>query len=159
MAVVVLYAVHFPRDEIYVLLFRVQIRYLVLFYVVYDSWPILAAFGGQGRSDGIAHGAHLGGLAFGYLYHRLGLRLDRTFEKLKRVPAVRLRRPKRPESIRIYDPAGDVPRSPERRENLEVEVDAILEKIQAQGEASLSDHERDILRMASQRYKENLRNR
>ena len=58
---------------------------------------------------------------------------------------MRLRRPKRPDSIRIYDPAGDVPRSPERRENLEVEVDAILEKIQAQGEASLSDHEREHL--------------
>ena len=154
MAVVVLYAIHFPRDEVYLLgLIRLQIRYLVLIYLVFDLWPVLGALSGESRSDGVAHAAHLGGVAFGYLYHRFGLRLDRVWDTLKRLQVPRIRSRKRPESVRLYDP------SVERSENLDVKVDAILEKIQAHGEASLTEQERDVLRMASQRYKENPRNR
>ncbi len=154
MAVVVLYAIHFPRDEVYLLgLIRLQIRYLVLIYLVFDLWPVLGALSGESRSDGVAHAAHLGGVAFGYLYHRFGLRLDRVWDTLKRFQVPRIRSRKRPESVRLYDP------SVERSENLDVKVDAILEKIQAHGEASLTEQEREVLRMASQRYKENPRSR
>jgi membrane associated rhomboid family serine protease len=156
MSVVVLYAIHFPRDEMYFFLIRVQIRFLVLFYVVIDLVPVLRALGGAGgRSDGVAHTAHLGGLAFGFAYHYFGLRLDRLGDSFKRFRAPRLRRAKPTEQFRIYDP----PPVEERSENLEVKVDAILEKIQAHGESSLTDQEREVLRTASQRYKENLRNR
>lgn len=159
MAVVMLYAIHFPRDEMYFFLFRVQIRFLVLFYVVVDLLPVLQAVGGEGRSDNVAHMAHLGGLAFGYLYYHFGLRLDRGWASLKRLRAPRIRMKRRPESIRLFEPEDrEVPRE-DRSENLDVKVDAILAKIQAHGEASLTDQERDILRRASQRYKENLRNR
>lgn len=154
MAVVVLYAIHFPRDEVYFFLIRLQIRYLVLIYLVFDLWPVLGALRRETRSDGVAHAAHLGGLAFGFLYHRFGLRLDRGWDSLKRLRVPRLRTRKRPESVRLYEPPPA-----ERSENLDVKVDAILEKIQSHGEASLTDQERDVLRMASQRYKENLRNR
>jgi membrane associated rhomboid family serine protease len=161
MAVVVLYAIHFPRDEVYLLgLIRVQIRFLVLFYVVFDLWPVLGALGGEGRSDGVAHAAHLGGLAFGFVYQRFGLRLDRVLDGFKRLRAPRIRSPKRPQSVRLYDPSAERSDSfSERGENLDVKVDAILEKIQAHGEASLTEQERDVLRMASQRYKENPRHR
>lgn len=154
MAVVVLYAIHFPRDEVYLLgLIRLQIRFLVLFYLIFDLWPVLAALGGESRSDGVAHAAHLGGLAFGCAYYYFGLRIDRAFDTFKRFQLPRIRVKKPPESIRLYDPSA------ERTENLNVKVDAILEKIQAHGEASLTEQEREILRTASQRYKENLRNR
>jgi len=155
MAVLMLYAIHFPRDEMYVFLFRVQVRFVVLFYVVVDLLPVLQAVRGDGRTDNVAHMAHLGGLAFGYLYHHFGLRLDRGWGSIKnlRAPRIRIKRP--PESIRVYDPYKEEDPS----ENLDVKVDAILAKIQAHGEASLNDQERETLRRASQRYKENLRNR
>ena len=160
MAVVMLYAIHFPRDEMYFLLFRVQIRFLVLFYIVVDLWPVLRAIGGEGHSDGVAHAAHLGGLAFGFAYHYFHLHLDRGWGSLKnlRAPRIRIRKP--PESIRVFDPYREEERREEERgENLDVKVDAILAKIQAHGEASLTDQERETLRRASQRYKENMRNR
>jgi membrane associated rhomboid family serine protease len=155
MAVLMLYAIHFPRDEMYFLLFRLQVRFVVLIYVVYDLWPVLRAMGGDGRMDNVAHMAHLGGLAFGYAYHHFGMRLDRGWGSLKnlRAPRIRLKRP--PESIRIYEPHKEE----DRNENLDVKVDAILAKIQAHGEASLTDQERETLKRASLRYKENMRNR
>jgi membrane associated rhomboid family serine protease len=154
MAIVALYAVHFPRSEVYFFLIRVQIRFLVLIYVVFDLLPVLRALNGDGGTDGVAHAAHLGGLAFGFAYYYFGLRLDRGWDVLHRLraPRIRMRRP--PESVRLYDPSEE-----DHSENLDVKVDAILEKIQAHGEASLTDQERDVLRRASQRYKENLRNR
>jgi membrane associated rhomboid family serine protease len=155
MAVLMLYAIHFPRDEMYLLLFRLQIRFVVLLYVAYDLLPVLQAVGGQGRTDNVAHMAHLGGLAFGYLYHHFGLRLDRGWGSLKKFRAPRMRMKSRPESIRVYEPYEPEDHS----ENLDVKVDAILAKIQAHGEASLTDQEREILRRASQRYKQNMRNR
>jgi hypothetical protein len=50
--------------------------------------------------------------------------------------------------IRIYKPLES-----EREEGLDAQVDAILEKISRTGESSLSDREREILKAASQRYK------
>jgi membrane associated rhomboid family serine protease len=158
MAIVMLYAVHFPREEIFLLgLIRVQIRFLVLFYVAYDLFPVLAALGGSNSSDGVAHSAHLGGLAFGFAYHHFGLRLDRlSAAGLGRLRSVRskIRAARRPESIRIYEPP---PRQPAA--NLEQQVDAILEKMFAHGEASLTDSERELLKQASERYKGNPRSR
>jgi len=154
MAVMALYAIHFPRDEIYLLgLIRLQIRYLVLIYLAFDLWPVLGALGGGRQSDGVAHAAHLGGLAFGFLYHHFGLRLDRTWGGLKRLQLKWKRTRSRPESVRLYDPQED------REQNLDVKVDVILQKILAHGEASLTEQERDLLRKASQRYKEHPRNR
>ncbi len=155
MAIVALYAVHFPRHEVYLfLMLRVQIRFLVLIYVVFDLLPVLRALNGDGGSDGVAHAAHLGGLAFGFAYHYFGFRLDRGWEAIKRLQAPRIRLKRPPESVRLYEPSEE-----DHSENLDVKVDAILEKIQAHGEASLTDQEREVLRRASQRYKENLRNR
>jgi membrane associated rhomboid family serine protease len=158
MAVMALYAVHFPRDEVFLFgLIRIQIRFFVLFYLVYDLYPVLTALSGDGHTDGVAHAAHLGGLAFGFLYHYFGLRFDRGWDVFKGLRAPRMRMRKPPESVRLYEPstAEFTPRS----ENLETKVDAILAKIQAHGEASLTDQERETLRMASQQYKENMRHK
>jgi len=130
-------------------LLRVQIRWVVLGYVIYDLLPVLEALGGEGRSDGTAHIAHLGGFAFGFLYYRFGWRIERLFGGL---PAVFNRRTwVRPRHVRVYRPPEAPP------QNLDLKVDAILEKIHSQGEASLTDQERDILRTASERYKSNQR--
>jgi membrane associated rhomboid family serine protease len=150
MAIMALYALFFPRDEIYLFfLVRVQIRWVVLGYLIFDLLPVLESLGGSGRHDGVAHAAHLGGFAFGFLYHRFGWRIERLFSGF---PAVFNRRTwVRPRHVHVYRPPEEPP------QNLDVKVDSILEKIHSHGEASLTDQERDILRAASERYKSNQR--
>lgn len=154
LAVTALYALHFPRQEVFLFgLIRMQIRFLVLMYLIFDLLPVLSALSGQGGGDGIAHAAHLGGLVFGYVYYRSGMRLERLSANmnLKRI------RPKRwwkhSDAVRIYQPPQEM------EQNLDRKVDVILEKIQEHGESSLTDHERELLRKASERYKGNQRNR
>jgi membrane associated rhomboid family serine protease len=150
MAIMALYAIFFPREEIYLFFFiRVQIRFLVLAYLVFDLLPVLQALGGDRRSDGVAHAAHLGGLAFGFAYHRLGWRIERLTANFPRLFTKATW--SRPRHVRVYRP----PQEP--APNLDNKVDAILEKIHSQGESSLTDQEREILRKASERYKANQR--
>ncbi len=144
--VLALYAFHYPRRKILLfMILPIEIRWFVTIYAIFDIHPILLALGGTDLSDGVAHSAHVGGLVFGYLYYRFQWRLETMFRglsgfKLKRV----LRRgPK----LKIYEPKA-------RKENLDARVDAILEKIHEQGEASLTEQERATLTEASQRYKD-----
>ncbi|MBW3538918.1 MAG: rhomboid family intramembrane serine protease [Planctomycetes bacterium] len=153
MAVVMLYALHFPRQQI--LLFFViplEIRWLVLFYVLYDLYPVAQELLGQPSRDGIAHSAHLGGLAFGFAYRKLNWRLDRLMRGW-RLPNWR-RRFGSQRKIRIYHPEPPEPREPVG--DLEAELDRILEKIGTQGESSLTDREREVLKAASRKYKNRL---
>ena len=71
-AVLVLAACYNPRQVIYLFfVLPVPIWLLVVFYVAADAFNLL------GRSGtAVATSAHLGGAAFGYLYHRLGLRMS-----------------------------------------------------------------------------------
>jgi membrane associated rhomboid family serine protease len=148
MAIMALYAIFFPRDEILLFFFiRVQIRFVVLAYLIFDLLPVLQSFSGAGNRDGVAHAAHLGGLAFGFAYHRFGWRIDRLGGAL--APLLNRRRLVRPRHVRVYRPPEEAPQS------FDLKVDAILDKIHSQGEASLTEQERDILRKASERYKSN----
>ena len=62
------YAMYFPHRTIYMyLLFPLQARYFVM---VLGAITLLLAVSGEGR--GVAHTAHLGGLAAGYLYLKSG---------------------------------------------------------------------------------------
>jgi membrane associated rhomboid family serine protease len=150
MAIMALYAIFFPRDEIFLFfLLRVQIRFVVLAYLIFDLLPVLQALSGDTRSDGVAHAAHLGGLAFGFAYHRFGWRLERLTGAI--TPLFNKRAWIRPRHVKVYRPPEEAP------QNFDLKVDAILDKIHAQGEASLTDQERDILRKASERYKSNQR--
>ncbi len=155
MAIMALYAIFFPRDELYLFfLLRVQIRWVVLAYLVIDLVPVLQSFSGEGNRDGVAHVAHLGGLAFGFLYYRFGWKLTNLGRSLPAIFNVRTwsrRTWNRPRHVRVYQPPEEAPQS------FDVKVDAILDKIHAQGEASLTEQERDILRKASERYKSNQR--
>ena len=143
MAVTMLFALHYPTQKI--LLFfivPVEIRWVVLMYVVFDLYPVFQELSGRGAHDNIAHAAHLGGLAFGYVYGKSRLRFEPYWASLQsllsRLPS--RRRPK----LRVVHPAPPNP-----------EIDAILQKIHDSGEESLTDAERRTLEEASQR----LRNR
>jgi membrane associated rhomboid family serine protease len=142
MAVMMLYALHFPHEVIYILgIIPVPIWLLVGLYVILNVYPVLFALG-QGQAHGnVAHAAHLGGLAFGYVYWQQKLRLSRLFE------GFRFRLPRRkPSGVRLYTP-------PTTNDNLSEQVDAILDKIHREGEVSLTDREREILKEASRRLK------
>jgi len=148
MAIVMVYAMHFPRQQIYLMgIIPLEIRWLVVFYVIFDGFPVLASLSGQGSSDGVAHAAHLGGLAFGFFYKTRGLRLERLWNRIGQRSFSRISGPRR--KLPIYQPRDEI-REPH---NLEEQVDRILAKIHAQGEASLTDDEREILTKASRKYR------
>ena len=139
MAVVFLTAMVYPRMK--VLLFFVipiELRWLAVMYAVADVFGFI-----QQEGSNVAHAAHLGGAAFGIAYKYYGWRVSRLWDRLRgsmRTSSSRLSRPK----VRLYRPG---------QEDLDKQVDAILEKIHEQGEASLTDQEREILKTASQKYR------
>ena len=144
MAVVMVYAMHFPRDRIYIWgILPIEIRWLVVFYVVVDLFPVLQGISGSGTSDEVAHSAHLGGLAFGFLYKKYGLRFAGLLDRIRAPHIAGARR-----KIKIYQPSTEEP-----SENLDKQVDVILQKIHEQGESRLTSQERKILKAASNRYK------
>jgi membrane associated rhomboid family serine protease len=147
LAVVMLYAMHFPRERIFLFfVFPIEIRWLVLIYVIFDLHPVLLALAGEAYYDGVAHAAHLGGLAFGYVYWRWNLRLETYWERVRMPRFDRLVGARR--HIRLFQPSSEG-----RQQRADAEVDRILAKIYDQGEGSLTDREREVLQQASERYK------
>ena len=72
------YAILFPYSEIYVWgILPVRARTLVIFMIIIE----LAS--GISAGDGIAHFAHLGGMAAGFLYLRGGRHLRRFFQRIR----------------------------------------------------------------------------
>jgi membrane associated rhomboid family serine protease len=165
MAVMMLYAMHFPRQQILLfMVLPVEIRWVVAAYVLFDLYPVLIELGGGQAGDGIAHTAHLGGLAFGFAYGKFRWRIERLFGGWRLPKLGRMFGPRR--RIRLHKPSTEAtartaevpepyePREPfESRAALEARVDAILEKISEHGEASLTDDERETLKKASRLYR------
>ena len=145
MAVLMLYAVHYPRQIIRIWgIIPIEVRWIVGLFIIVDFFPVLQSLGGRMTGDNVAHSAHLGGVAFGYLYFKYQLRLERLFAGFK-LPDFSSRRSASRGNLRLYEPPS--------AEDLDAKVDAILEKISQSGEASLTDQEREILKTASHRYK------
>ena len=130
------YAMLFPDNRITLLLMFVlpitmKAKTLAIGYTVITVLMILSAPG----SGGVAHFAHLGGLAFGYLYVKYGdffemwLRQRRAIRSQKRLWA-------RSEQHEKYE------------RFMREEVDPILDKISREGVESLTRRERAILRRA-----------
>lgn len=140
-------AVRFPRERLLLMLvIPVEMRFVAVLYAVTG---IFAA------GENVAHMAHAGGAIFGLAYgywnwHLTGLAGGLLGRGIFRIP--RLRKPK----IRIYDPAKE-PVPSGQVDSLDEEVDRILAKINATGEASLTPAERAKLIAASQRAKERRR--
>ncbi|OWK36809.1 rhomboid family protein [Fimbriiglobus ruber] len=149
MAVLMLYTMHFPRETIYVCWFiPLEMRWLMALYLIYDLHPVLLALAGDPMHTGIAHAAHLGGLAFGFLYARYQWRLERVGEWLPFAGWCVNTRRARPAPRRRFEPDPDTER-----------VDQVLEKISVSGQDSLTAEERAILQAASERLKSRARGR
>jgi membrane associated rhomboid family serine protease len=152
------FAMYWPDSPIYIWgVLPVKAKYLVLFMATVS---ILSMFG-SGRGDNIAHAAHLGGFAAGFLYLKFngpggplgGFRKMMNRRKLKVVtyddsarttPAAR----SGPASTTRRRPAGSA-----EEEKLLDELDRVLEKISTQGMSSLTPQERKLLDEVSRRYR------
>ncbi len=162
MGVMMVFAIYYPHVPITVFfVLTLEARWMIVLYLIYDAFPILTALGGKGsQSDGIAHAAHLGGLIFGYLYYKLGLKLTGWLPK-RGGPSLgqRFTRWMTRPALRVYQNPEGAPERPVERpqyqtpRDLEHKVDVILKKIKDEGEASLTEEERTLLREASRAYK------
>ena len=126
-AVLVIYALHFPHQ-----------RLLFLFLIPVEAWIVVAicigadvtAYLARG-TDGIAHLAHLGGAAFGYLFFRFQGSFESYIEEMER------RMAKKEQA---------------HEEELEARLDTVLDKINREGMAALSKKEWEVLKKASKHY-------
>jgi len=136
MTLMVIAAMHFPRQKVLLMMiFPIELGVLVIGLVLLD---VLGLFD---TGSHVARAAHLGGAAFGFLYQRSGLRISDAWGRVSvraRFWKQRVARPK----IRVHRPSVD---------GLDDQVDAILAKIAREGEASLSESERELLMEASRR--------
>ena len=133
------FARYWPRETIYVWFVPAQVRVLVAFYIVMD---LIGGFAPGG--DGIAHFAHLGGLAGAYVYLKLIERRPRQSRLVAKIKSIH------PAAI------GDVERwSKIDRERLHPvnreEYDRLMEKIKQEGVGALQDRERTFLDTFSER--------
>lgn len=150
MAVLVVMAMIYPTRQLLIFfVIPLELRWVVWIYVALDMYPLLMELSqGGGFFTGVAHGAHLGGMLYGFLYKFYDFRWDRLTAGWtgfrRKVRAAR-------SNVKIYSPPDDHREEPA---NLDAQVDAILGKISREGEASLTDAERDVLKAASRKYKD-----
>ena len=145
--VMLAFAMLWPDMPIYIWgIFPVKAKWLVIALAVLS---FLSA--AQGWDQGVAHFAHLGGFAAGFLY----IKLDKTTggpwhkarkmfarRKFKVVPGSTLPKPESKPKRRNEDRTLD-------------EVDRVLDKISTHGMASLTPDERTLLDEVSRRYRQN----
>jgi membrane associated rhomboid family serine protease len=161
MGVVTLYAYHFPSAVI--LLFWVlplQMRYAVFVWAAIDLYPVLLEFNHRSVGDNVGHIAHLGGMAFAFVYARLGWRLSELADPIVgRIEACSQARPRRRtnRNLRVFDPEAEPtgprlmqPEEPDE-ERFREELDEVLRKMHEVGRAGLTPAEIAILDQASVR--------
>jgi membrane associated rhomboid family serine protease len=147
MGVTMLYVIFYPYETILLFWFLpVPLWAMLGLYVIYDLHPVLLQLSGDRVFTGVAHAGHLGGLAFGFLYWKLGLRLEAPFDRTGRPR----RLPVRKASCPAAEPA--ILAHP-KRDEFNDQVDDVLRKISEQGTDSLTEQERAILTRASARYR------
>lgn len=146
MAILMLYAIHFPRQQIWIMgLVPIEMRLLVAIYILVDLHPILLTLGGEEMMTGIAHVVHLAGLLYGWMYYHYNIKWERLGDSLNfNWRAFRARR-----RFKVVRP------DPEPND-IETEVDRILAKISEQGTGSLTPREQATLAKASEVYKKKL---
>ena len=148
--IVAIYCALFPMQElttwIYFFPVTVRARYLLIFLTLLSLFGTIIPF------DGVAHAAHLGGIALGVGYVWWTRSAPDRFAKLKL-----FRRREQPrETVAAGSGrkkswrSGAIPTAEDlsAEEFLQKEVDPILEKITAHGLHSLTDRERKILEKA-----------
>ena len=148
-ATMMLYAIHYPRDRIYIFfILPIEVRWLVFLYAVFDLHPVLKQLSGDGSQDGVAHAAHVGGLAFGFLYWKFQWHITSYVTGLDRLRFWIKRRIGAQRHLKVVRADDD-----DLPTNLDDRVDELLAKIHEHGESSLTEDERRILQIASERLR------
>lgn len=146
MAILMVYAIHYPRQQIYIMgLVPIELRLFVAIYVLIDLHPVLLTLGGEHMMDGIAHIVHLAGLLYGWWYYHYNVKWERLGDRL--TFKWRVFRATRKFKVVRPDPEPD---------DIETELDRILAKISEHGTGSLTAREQATLAKASEVYKKKL---
>jgi membrane associated rhomboid family serine protease len=147
------FAMNWPTVPIYVWgIFPVQARYLVGFLFVLSVWG--AGPGAAGSS--IAHFAHLGGLISGFLYLKADWRPGERLKQIQRSASRRRRLAIVPREERVdRAPAAHAGRRVREDAALYDRVDAVLDKISAEGMGALTPEELRLLDEVSKRHRSN----
>ena len=149
--VMLAFAMAWPNAPIYVWgIFPVPAKWLVAFFVVIT---FSSAFGGAG--GGVAHFAHLGGFAAGFLYLKTDWRASRAIQNIGKAARARrlaiVPREEREAATSARrgwrDDAGE-------RKTLDA-VDRVLDKISAEGMSSLTAEEKLLLDEVSKKHRTN----
>jgi len=137
--VLVAFAVLFPDRLIVLLLFfilpvEIQAKYLVMIFAAVELF--FGYSGLFGVNDGIAHFAHLGGMAVGFAYLKLDWRLNYFMNRIRRPRGSKQTQQKQ--------------KSQQNMQRFRERVDEILDKINEVGYDKLNAEEKRILQEASQ---------
>jgi len=132
--ILVAFATLNPR-AIFLLLFilPIEARWVAIIYALIETRHIVSGLT-RGWTDNVAHAAHFGGMALGFVWMRYGSVFNRWWFRLKR--GERIRSEVRPGW---------------RPDENEAEVDRILKKIHEEGIDSLTPREKIFLQDASRR--------
>lgn len=146
-AVLVLYAAHFPHQQI-----------LLFFVLPMRVWVMAVLFVGLNIFF-FGPGVVLVGAVLGLLYRQCGIRITGLFSQriglpIRRGPRLRVVRPE-PEPPEPVGAAVETQPPPKASvdEHLEATLDRILEKVSRHGQGSLTAEEHEILVRASELYK------
>lgn len=133
-AIVLACAVFFPRIQVIVLFFPMPIRFAAMLFIGIAVYNILNGISAGGFSSGISDAAHLGGVGAAAVWIWI-------LPKLK-VGAVRRDSADKP---------GAWQQKMQKLADEQAQIDSILAKIHENGIASLTGHEKKILRDATRR--------
>ncbi|HTQ38378.1 MAG TPA: rhomboid family intramembrane serine protease [Pirellulales bacterium] len=154
MGVAVIFACHFPRRTL--ILFPIPIPVPAAVFV--GAYILIDLLGTQSHESTVAHWAHLGGAAFGFLYYRTGWSLFRLWPRGWSTGSFSL--PRRGPKLRVHSEPDEVEAPPDdylTTGRIQQRVDQLLEKISTSGESSLTAEERQFLADASRRYQQQRR--
>ncbi|MEO1496323.1 MAG: rhomboid family intramembrane serine protease [Planctomycetota bacterium] len=144
-AILILFALWYPNVQVYLMgILPIPAWLMAVLFLGGDMYN--AVF--RPMAGNVAYTAHLGGALFGYLYFRNQWRLSGSLDGLLggdwKLPSL-ASKPK----LRVIKDDDDTPADPD-----DEKLDAVLAKIQSQGQDSLTASERRILERASKRYKQ-----
>jgi len=149
MGIFLLFAVHYPRAKILLFfVFPVEVRWLLLAFVVWDVGSVLIELSTGRTFDNIGHAAHTGGLLFGWLYWKFSWVL-RSMIPSRLVPSA-LPPASSVTSFGGVPPRASIrPKSTRKPKATQLKVDEILDKVSEHGLHSLTEKERRFLEKAS----------
>lgn len=158
MGVVCVFAMWNPNHTIRLyFMFPVSITMMLILYVIFDLHPVLMALSGNALYTGVAHAAHLGGLLFGFLYYRNNWRLAPWVERsVGKIKGSRPRARAKQAGLRLFSGEKNQDGEPVKTKadlRFDEQLDDVLKKISEEGQDSLTERERKILILGSQRYR------